>query len=58
MKKKILSTLLALTMAVSLCACGSSGGSKNSEGNTKVTLGPIFFTGKGSRWNRTVFFRR
>ena len=49
MKKKILSTLLALTMAVSLCACGSSGGSKNSEGNTKVTLGT-------TSWPTNMFF--
>lgn len=49
MKKKILSAVLALTMAVSMCACGDSGSSKDSEKTPEVTLGT-------TSWPTNMFF--
>lgn len=48
MKKKILSAVLALTMALSLCACGDSKDSGSGEA-TKVTLGT-------TSWPTNMFF--
>lgn len=48
MKKKILSVVLALTMAVSMCACGN-GGSKDSEKTSEVTIGT-------TSWPTNMFF--
>ncbi len=47
MKKKILSVILALTMAFSMCACGNSSG--DSEGTPEVTLGT-------TSWPTSMFF--
>lgn len=51
MKKKILSAVLALTMMVSMCACGDSkdSGNKESESMPEVTLGT-------TSWPTNMFF--